>query len=720
MIGKRKDWLCVLFIGVVLLFFFGGAVFSGRLYIPGDYLRSDTLNQNLPFKHTLWQALKEGRFPLWTDQISGGFPLLAEGQAGVFYPPNFLLFLLLPFVHAYNLALFFNFLVAAGGMFLLARSFKLRPLSALFSALSFGLSSFFVLHLTHHSIISVACWLPLLFLSLKKFLAAGDLRYLLGAAGIIAATVFAGAPQITFYLLFLTFISFLLAPQSADFGRKKLVACYAGAVLLGLLLAAVQFLPTWELVSNSTRAVGVGRAALDSLPYHPRNLATFFFPYIFGDPGLGTYPRFGGSWGMFWENTAYLGLLPLLLALLTLRLVKQRSQVRWLWQIFLLSILLALGKYGPLFGVFYLPGFNSFRVTARFLLFAIFSLSLLSGFGVEFLVGKIKKDSLLVPLRVGLLAILLVDLFWFGYRYNPTFEAASVLEKPEVVEFLEGRVGGGRVFSVGARLTYDEINAGGWRNNPEAILNHRNALDPSVNMLWGVKNIAGYSGLFLQRAKAFEGLVGSGLSLQSGVVAVSEKSLQLLGLASTKYLISSFVLAAPDLEFLSEFGSGGVTYKVYENTLFLPRGILVGKTSFGNLPQVFARLAAAEFDPADELLLETMALRPAGEEVTGEEEGAVRLIREDAHRIEFAVTTAVPQWLFVSDTYYPGWKAYIGGKEVPISVANGAFRAVSVPAGASVVKFIYKPGAFVLGAAISGVTLLSIILLLVIRRRRTA
>lgn len=69
--------------------------------------------------------------------------------------------------------------------------------------------------------------------------------------------------------------------------------------------------------------------------------------------------------------------------------------------------------------------------------------------------------------------------------------------------------------------------------------------------------------------------------------------------------------------------------------------------------------------------------------------------------------------LFLSDSYYPGWKAYIDSKETPIYRANYAFRAVAIPAGKHRVEFHYAPTSWLLGVigSISGLLLLGAICL---------
>jgi len=563
----RKEWLYLMLIILILILFFNKILFFGEIFLPGDYLRSDTLHQNLPFKYTLYQSLKNGQLPLWTDEIFGGYPLLAEGQVGALYPFNFILYLLVPFVAAYNLSLFLNFLCAAIGMFMLTKSFKLESIPALISAITFSLSSFFILHITHQNIVSVACWFPFLLLMLKNFFETNKIRYAIFSSLIITIQIFAGSFQITFYSLVISLIFLIIY-----FYKKQLLAevilKYFIIIAFGLFLSSGQLIPSIVLMSKSTRQSGIGNLALDSLPYHPRNLITFIFPYIYGDPGIGSYPYFGGSWGMFWDNTGYIGIFAFFIAVGSFLLINRKREVKALWTIAILSFLLALGKYGPLFWIFHLPFFNLFRVTGRFLLFSIFCLSVLAGFSIDAFSKEISQKFSRLVFNLFVIFIVTADLFLFGYNYNPTVKAEKVLEKPEMVRFLEKYPDKGKIFSVADDITYDEINKNGWRDNMEENLFHKNSLGPDLNMLWGVKSVSGYSGLFLKDYEEVKSQIYQGIELKENKIYISEDSLKLLGEKQARFLISAFDLVGRGLEKIYEVGNGKTIYKLYKNNYF--------------------------------------------------------------------------------------------------------------------------------------------------------
>ena len=63
----------------------------------------------------------------------------------------------------------------------------------------------------------------------------------------------------------------------------------------------------------------------------------------------------------------------------------------------------------------------------------------------------------------------------------------------------------------------------------------------------------------------------------------------------------------------------------------------------------------------------------------------------------------------MSDTFYPGWKAYVDERETKIYRADYAFRAIFVPSGKHTVIFSFNPKSFKIGAIISGVGVLLIV-----------
>ena len=94
--------------------------------------------------------------------------------------------------------------------------------------------------------------------------------------------------------------------------------------------------------------------------------------------------------------------------------------------------------------------------------------------------------------------------------------------------------------------------------------------------------------------------------------------------------------------------------------------------------------------------------------------GTVKLISYKANKVILESETDNSAFLYVSDTYYPGWRAYVDGKETKIYRANLAFRAVEVPKGKHTVVFKYVPMSFYIGLCL---TIIGILLCIWLWRR---
>jgi hypothetical protein len=100
-------------------------------------------------------------------------------------------------------------------------------------------------------------------------------------------------------------------------------------------------------------------------------------------------------------------------------------------------------------------------------------------------------------------------------------------------------------------------------------------------------------------------------------------------------------------------------------------------------------------------------------------ETEVRLIRYAAHAASWHVTTSQFGYLVTTDSFYPGWKAFLDGKQVPIHRANLAFRAIGIPPGKHTIEYRYESATFRWGLVLAALSLTSIAVLGSLGRSRT-
>ena len=201
----------------------------------------------------------------------------------------------------------------------------------------------------------------------------------------------------------------------------------------------------------------------------------------------------------------------------------------------------------------------------------------------------------------------------------------------------------------------------------------------------------------------------------------------MLDLLGVKYLVLQLEQPLPELmgwklvhtgEFASQFAVRGQQtvvnrFAIYENPDPLPRAYLVGQTQVLD-PRQNAIQALRRLDPRQAVLVGKDSL-PAGPRQAFR---AAEIQKFTANRIEIQATLEHPGYLVLTDLQYPGWRARVDGKLLPVETVNLGLRGVALPAGTHAVVFEYMPVGLITGTIISGVTGLLLLPSLIWRGRR--
>jgi hypothetical protein len=93
---------------------------------------------------------------------------------------------------------------------------------------------------------------------------------------------------------------------------------------------------------------------------------------------------------------------------------------------------------------------------------------------------------------------------------------------------------------------------------------------------------------------------------------------------------------------------------------------------------------------------------PVPPEIGSQEQSWARLVKYGAHEIVLKVSTTHAALLVVSEVYYPaGWTAAVDGAETKIYRTNAVLRSVVVPKGDHEVKFTFNPESYRTGSTVS-------------------
>jgi hypothetical protein len=146
---------------------------------------------------------------------------------------------------------------------------------------------------------------------------------------------------------------------------------------------------------------------------------------------------------------------------------------------------------------------------------------------------------------------------------------------------------------------------------------------------------------------------------------------------------------------------------------FVPRVVVVPDPS-----EVLRRVARGPDDLRQVALIEAPMPSGFAGPASPNASGTVDFEVDEPEHLVLRVRASDRGFLHLADQYASGWSATLNGAAVPIARANYLFRLIEVPAGESVVEFRYAPASIRIGAAVSALTALGIVLYVLRARRR--
>ncbi|MBZ0293393.1 MAG: YfhO family protein [Anaerolineae bacterium] len=744
--------LVIMFLALVAIFY--------RLLLGEVFFWGLPSLQFYPWRELSFDMLRNGQLPLWNPYNGAGAPLLANYQSQFFYPFSWI-GLVLPLGFAMSVTVVLHLFIAAAGMWAFTGRLSLPTLGRGVSALAFGLTSYLVARLGTYPMIEAAAWMPWILWAVLALLEDRRLRDIGWLAVLVALQLLAGHAQTSWYSLLLAgFFTLFWIGRNRPADWWKRLAMVAGAVALGIGIAAIQLLPTAELLQTSQRSGGVDFDFAMNFSYSPVRTLNFLSPNVFGNPGDGSYV----TEGAFFEDAVYIGLLPLVAALAAIvswvlrRLRREDDTPPQLWSVpFWIVIagaafVFALGSNTGIYPFLYrnVPTFDLFQAPVRWHLWTVFTLSILAGVGVTAAWGRghwlFFGTRLAIAGCVGAVILALVVV--------PSVIPAETLNTEGVQVLVRAVSYTAVVGAIMGALTLLQPDQGtqryGWWSFGVVML-------VAVDLIYAAQGLnPTIPSEFYRRLSVVEQDSGRGywpegpdkaeyyvkfdvyLQFADYRVAVEEweayrdANLPNMNLLERRYLLNNFdplrvghfdayinlieadepwqknLLQAADIDGIY-LKSGDKQSTEFE----IARAWFVGSACWQeDEAGIIDAISNTDWQPLTQVqLLGEGDCAP----VVNADVGTVLNIEEQCNSLAIDVENNADGYLVVADTFYPGWIATVDGEPAQIEQANLAFRAVEVPAGARQVRFEYHPAWLLPGMLVSVVSLLLLILLLRIK-----
>ena len=324
--------------------FYWKILFTSQAIFPWDLM-----DFHYPLLAYVHEEIRHFRLPLWLPYAFSGFPIIADPEGQIFYPPNWLMVLVHPFAplpfRLVEIQIVVHYFLAGLFMFHLARDFTRDTLSALFGGILFMFSGAMVAHAQHLAIINANAWFPLVFLLARRGLLENQRFYTLAAGVFFGIEILTGHVQHAVLLGLLLFLYFAyeacVGPDRARlWPRWMWQLALIAAIGAGLGMVQISCRPPSSARFPSVLKSHTGTSTQGN---HPTYLWTLFLPNYFG--GINGVPYLRSVEPSF--HYVFLTVPGCLLALVGLIEMARRRNFFWLGLILVCSIL-AMGKTGYL------------------------------------------------------------------------------------------------------------------------------------------------------------------------------------------------------------------------------------------------------------------------------------------------------------------------------------------------------------------------------------
>ena len=685
-----------------------------------------------PLALQLQESLRAGELPLWNILSECGHPFLAQWNTMALYPPM-LLTALFPLGPALAIFCLVHQYLGGLGMYFLARRWARSGPGAALAGVLYTFDGIMQTALMWPNNIAALGLLPWVILAVQSGWRLGG-RAMLGAALLSGLQLLTGAPEMIVFTWLLVLLALGHEFKCAGEERKPMLRRCGTVIGLAALLAAVQLLPFFDLMANSER-VETGGHVTSHVEWY--GWANFFLPFF---ECLG-WERYGGiiHASQIWTHSYYLGYAPWLL--LGWALFRNRNDFpRNLAACAVFALIFALGPDGRLYrwADAILP-IEWMRYPVKFMTFAKIAMPLLAAWGLRRL--SMPRSRKVLWITIGAVSALIGLAIWMQYNLRLPREGAELARWNIPIRLgwfaatavallcvlcLSGK--GRRVALLGVVVL-----------SAADLLLHQPQLSPTVH--------PGYYQTELKRARELTSARHPDGRAMPSLEAVESQvygPLHVLPriipdmrtwLAHNANLIDRVPLVGgfyslhlpryrriyyemfPDYTNLNEGLANflGITHTTKGSRVpkWVVRTNAQSLITVGRQPvfldegEVLNRLTAGEFNAGKEVLFDGSLANAITADAAPEAQ--VTVLRHDPHVVEFTVNSPAPTVATVAQTHYHWWRAEVDGTPMDIHRANYAFQGVAVPAGEHRVVLRYVDQGFRLGALLSLLTLLGIL-----------
>lgn len=716
---SRKILFFLFFILYDLIFFFPLFFPKVKMIITPEIGGGDTVTIYYPFFKFAAESLHKLNWPFWSKNIGLGYPLYAEGQIGFFNPINIFTNLFFNYLTAFNIQIVIYVFIAQIGCLYLMEELNLKTMAGFYMGITFPFVPVLVMNFMQPVLIYPIYFLPIILFSLIKILKRQTfLNYLFFSFLLFFQLLISHYQSffMSFIFLFIFIVFYFFYIRKDNKEKIRIIFIFLLSYLTAFFLAGFQMIPAIEFFINSDR-FNQNTGVIFDQNFTFKHLLTLFNPYYFGDPKIGSYD-FNSVHP--WEGILFIFYTPLFFLFIALFFAKNIKKNKFFFILllsFLILILITLGKNSPLYFIFSLPIFSSFKFPSRFIFVGIYLLVLLSVFGFDFCLKHIKNIKIKYAFLILIISLIFTESYLYFYRFHVLFREDKIYTPTEITKILSKQKNN-RVFSsyINRNIIINNYFDKGYKSQPDYYYNVANELlIGNISSIYGISSLTTKLGPNIRRFPYYYSLLYEDYNSAQKVVSLSAAIKNALNIAGVDYLISAVPITSTnkDIKLVKKYlnKENRLTIYLYQNLNSKSRYQFYDKVKFINTLTDFYTVMKSE-NLNDYALVENVDIinKIGSNKSTGDVGQNVKVNLDNNTHLQLQTITYKDSLFVLADNYYPGWAAYIDGKKTIIHRVNFLFRGILLPKGQHQIEFVYEPKSFFNGMALSLSSFIFIIL----------
>jgi hypothetical protein len=674
--------------------------------------------------------LQAGRLPMWTPQLTSGYPIMSDGSTGAMYPINLFLFRYFAPYTAYQLAMATVPLMTLVTAWYFLRQRQYSRWACWLGASSFAFGGSFRPNLQHLEVLQGLCMLPLTLMFVDRYLTRRRGSDMLLGSAALGMQVLSGA----FELLIPTVLGALLVTLVRCGEEQEPIWTFEGQkemprwrqvlqawqllpllVLVGCLIGAPQLMLTMDLFPAALFPTAGGTGPTS---YAPLALSSLL---------VGSLSPLGTGLENIGRTYLYPGVVPLLLGLSGLWSVLRRPRERAAGLILFASgLLLSLraAPTAPLEGVSGFFGLVYLTPPSAYLLLGLLGLAELSAAGFDDLLERLRSSTQLPVWTPGVAGILLMaltsaNLATVGSRQAHWIDRSTVFTPPESRDKIPA-MGIYRLFANPADTSPDRATIQSELST--AFLAQRALSAHNFNLILNKAVVGASVQLPFRAFRRLEDQLEQELTPGGEGFKLSAAGFQLLDFLGVRMLTSLKPVEHEQLIPLEPVQVKGLPGPIHVFGIDepLPRAYLARGLHRCSEEVALQRILQGRFGFGWQPCQNDPSVTTAPEEASAGVAGFVNL---DAHSdvyLEYTVNLLNPGYLVVRESYAPGWMASVDGAAAELIPVDLVYRAAAVPAGSHKVRLEYRPDGMAVGLILNTLGLLIVGLGVLFLRTRDA